>query len=154
MNVAAHGQLVVVAALVAMASTGCSSTGDVRAPESAGTASERSMRIRHASASKAERELQRGVRSYEDAQYEAAARQLQSALDGGLRQPRDKAKAYKYLAFLACTSGRMKSCQTEFRNALAVDPKFDLAPAEAGHPIWGPVFREARLEVKGKPKTR
>jgi len=25
-----------------------------------------------------------------------------------------------------------------------VDPTMDLAPAEAGHPIWGPIFRAVK----------
>jgi len=103
---------------------------------------------------RAEIELRRGMRSYEEAEYEMAARNIQSALDRGLRAPGDRVKAYKYLAFVACTSGRMKSCRADFRNALQVDPNFDLAPAEAGHPIWGPVFRNVKLEVNGKARTR
>jgi Tfp pilus assembly protein PilF len=104
--------------------------------------------------SKAEAELRRGINSYEDAEYELAAQEIQSALDRGLKTRADKAKAYKYLAFVACTSGRLRPCHAAFRNALEVDPKFDLAPAEAGHPIWGPVFRDAKLEVKGKVTKR
>jgi len=25
-----------------------------------------------------------------------------------------------------------------------VDPPLDLAPAEAGHPVWGPIFRSLK----------
>lgn len=104
--------------------------------------------------SKAEQELQRGIKSYEEAEYEIAAKRLQSALDRGLVNQTDKANAYKYLAFVACTSGKEKSCYAEFRKALEVDPKFKLAPAEAGHPTWGPVFRSVKGEIGGKAKTR
>ena len=35
-------------------------------------------------------------------------------------------------------------CREEFRKALAIDPSMDLAPAEAGHPAWGPTFRSLK----------
>ena len=35
-------------------------------------------------------------------------------------------------------------CRDEFRRALAVDPALELAPAEAGHPVWGPIFRSVK----------
>jgi len=28
-----------------------------------------------------------------------------------------------------------------------LNPSFDLTPAEAGHPVWGPVFRSAKSKV-------
>src|SRR5204862_280639 len=72
-----------------------------------------------------------------------SAKNLQSALDKGLGD-RDKVAAYKHLAFIHCVSGRERQCRDEFRKALAVDPTMDLAPAEAGHPIWGPIFRAVK----------
>jgi tetratricopeptide (TPR) repeat protein len=103
---------------------------------------------------KSEEELERGVVSYEDGEYKTAAKQLQIALDIGLDAKRDQAKAHKYLAFISCVSGREKSCRDEFRKALDADPKFDLDPAEAGHPIWGPVFRSVKSERAAKPKSK
>lgn len=104
--------------------------------------------------SKSEQELEGGIRSYEEGEYKAAARQLRAALDLGLDAKRDQAKAHKYLAFITCVSGREKSCRDEFHKALDADPQFDLEPAEAGHPIWGPVLRSVRAEraAKAKPK--
>lgn len=142
------------APLVAIACAACSSPGDVQTEDSVVSAQPQATRTRNASTIRAQIELRRGIRSYEDAEYETAARNFRSALDRGLKHPGDKAKAYKYLAFVACTSGRMKSCHAEFRNALQADPRFELAPAEAGHPIWGPVFRNARLEVNGRARSR
>ncbi|MBI2295732.1 MAG: TssQ family T6SS-associated lipoprotein [Betaproteobacteria bacterium] len=69
--------------------------------------------------------------------------QLQSALDAGLGKS-DQVKAHKHLAFIHCSSGREPRCRDEFRKALAADPGFDLDPAEAGHPTWGPVFRSVK----------
>jgi len=103
---------------------------------------------------KSQEELEKGVESYEDGEYKTAAKQLHIALDMGLDAKRDQAKAHKYLAFINCVSGRERSCRGEFRKALDADPKFDLDPAEAGHPIWGPVFRSVKSERAVKPKSK
>jgi Tfp pilus assembly protein PilF len=84
-----------------------------------------------------------GIRQYDDANYSEAARFLQSGLDQGLRTD-DQVKAHKYLAFIHCVSGREQRCRDEFRAALKIDPSFELAANEAGHPIWGPAFRSAK----------
>jgi Tfp pilus assembly protein PilF len=148
-NPRSRGLGVAAAALfVALAGAGCSSPGDGRTGGSTAMSKAKHARARVASTSRAESALRRGIDSYEDAEYEVAVREIQSALDRGLRTRADRAKAYKYLAFIACASDRLESCHAEFRNALEIDPNFDLAPAEAGHPVWGPVFREARLEAK------
>ena len=104
--------------------------------------------------SRAALELDKGVKSYEDGAYKIAARQFQNALDYGLETRNDQAKAHKYLAFIACVSGQKKSCRSEFRKAFDADPKFELDPAEAGQPIWGPIFRSVKAEqiVKAKAK--
>lgn len=95
---------------------------------------------------KAEQDLTSGVRQYEDGNYDESARLLKSSLDEGLSAKSDQVRAHKYLAFIHCVSGREAQCRNEFRAALKIDPSFDLAPSEAGHPIWGPVFRS----VKGR----
>jgi Tfp pilus assembly protein PilF len=99
---------------------------------------------RISTSSKGEPDLDKGIRSYEDGEYKTSAKQLQAALDLGLDAKREQAKAHKYLAFIACTSGRKTSCRSEFNKALDADPKLDLEPAEAGHPIWGPVWRNVK----------
>jgi len=84
-----------------------------------------------------------GLEQYDNGDYAESAKNLQSALDQGLGE-RDKVAAYKHLAFIHCVSGRERQCRDEFRKALAVDPSMDLAPAEAGHPIWGPIFQAVK----------
>ena len=88
-------------------------------------------------------DLKLGIARYEDGQYTEAAARLHSAIAAGLSQP-EAVRAHKYLAFIHCASKREKQCRTEFRKALALDPGFQLNAAEAGHPIWGPVFREVK----------
>jgi hypothetical protein len=89
----------------------------------------------------AEKALLAGWRAYDDAQYALAETQLNTALAAGLASPRDRAAAHKYLAFIACTSERTAQCESEFRRARAADPAFALTRPEAGHPVWGPVYK-------------
>lgn len=98
-------------------------------------------------ASKGEADLKAGLRSYENGNYNESLKQLQSALDLGLPKS-GQLQAYKHLAFIHCASGRQGPCRNEFRKALTIDPAFDLAPAEAGHPLWGPVFAKEKARVR------
>jgi hypothetical protein len=88
-------------------------------------------------------ELEAGVRVYEIGRFADAASYLQRSLDLGLGEP-DQVTAHKYLAFIHCMAGRESQCIDEFKLALALRPSFELGPAEAGHPTWGPVFRSAK----------
>jgi hypothetical protein len=98
----------------------------------------------------AERALVEGIRAYDDGNYPAAETALRRALDagpsgspnGGLQSGRDRATAYKLLAFITCTSERMAECENSFRAARQADPAFALSRAETGHPLWGPVYRK------------
>jgi len=94
--------------------------------------------------SKGETELGFGIRAYEDGEHPYAARLLQASLDSGMRGAGDRVKAHKYLAFIHCASSRVQQCRDEFKRALDIDPSFDLRDDEAGHPIWGPVFRSVK----------
>jgi Tfp pilus assembly protein PilF len=87
--------------------------------------------------------LAAGLRQYEDGNYAEAAKLLQSALGQGLSSA-ERVRAHKHLAFIHCVSGRTAACREEFRKALSIDPQMELAPAEAGHPTWGPVFRAVK----------
>lgn len=89
----------------------------------------------------AERALVEGIRLYEEGQYPAAEAALKRALAAGLTSARDRATAHKLIAFVACTSAREAECEAAFRAARSADPAFELAKAEAGHPMWGPVYR-------------
>lgn len=94
----------------------------------------------------AERALIEGQRAYDEGQYAQAEATLKRALDPagpGLRSPRDRATAHKLMAFISCTSEREAACDAAFRAARAADPGFALSRSEAGHPLWGPVYRRA-----------
>jgi hypothetical protein len=89
----------------------------------------------------AERSLVDGIRLYEEALFDRAEAALRRSLGEGLADPRDRAVAYKYLAFIACAFDRIAECEESFRSAFAADPKFALSDREVGHPVWGPVYR-------------
>ena len=89
----------------------------------------------------AERALLAGLRAYDDGQYADAERELNKALTTGLVSTKDRAAANKHLAFVYCTSQRLKPCEDAFRAARIADAEFALSRAEAGHPLWGPVYK-------------
>ncbi len=92
----------------------------------------------------AERALMGAMRAYDDADYPAVERQANEAMKLGLRSNRDVATAHKLRAFVYCTSNRLAACEAEFRAARTADPAFTLSKAEAGHPVWGPVYLKSR----------
>ena len=89
--------------------------------------------------------LAEGELNYEEGNYKVAKRRLQFALEEGLSRP-DRVKAHKFLAFIACVSSQPLSCREEFAIALELDPNFELDAAEAGHPIWGPMFKSVKAK--------
>lgn len=91
----------------------------------------------------AKAQLAEGIKDYENGRLTEASAILQSALDSGLPEA-DQVTAHKYLAFIYCATKRERQCRAHFRTALELDPSFELTPAEAGHPMWGPVFRRAK----------
>ena len=92
----------------------------------------------------AERALMGAMRAYDDADYPSVERQANEAMKLGLRSNRDVATAHKLRAFVYCTSNRLAACEAEFRAARTADPAFTLSKAEAGHPVWGPVYLKSR----------
>lgn len=92
----------------------------------------------------AEQKLSSGIKSYEEGDYKSSQSLLQGALDLGLKRKSDQVQAHKYLAFIQCVSKHEKQCRDEFKKAIEIDPAFDLKPAEAGHPVWGPEFRSVK----------
>jgi Tfp pilus assembly protein PilF len=101
----------------------------------------------------AARDIAAGRKAYEEGDYKTATRQLQNALNGNA-QTRDRIIAHKYLAFMSCAQSQFEPCRAHFRSAFELNPQFALAPAETGHPLWGPVFREVAAEDAAKRARR
>jgi Tfp pilus assembly protein PilF len=87
--------------------------------------------------------LHAGLKLYEEGNYAESVKNLQGAIELGVPD-KQRANAHKHLAFIHCSRSQERECREEFRKALAVDPALELAPAEAGHPIWGPIFRSLK----------
>lgn len=103
------------------------------------------------STAKGVEQLAKGLKVYENGNYKAARKSLQSALDAGLNST-DQVLAYKHLAFVTCAAGQKEQCKGHFRKLLAIDPAFELDRKEAGHPTWGKVFRAVKAEKPAATK--
>jgi Tfp pilus assembly protein PilF len=118
---------------VALLAAGCATPPPAPAPKPTGLA--------EVMERPAERAPLEGIRAYDDGQYAAAEKALQRALAEGLQSARDRATAHKLLAFITCTSDRLADCEQQFRDARTADAGFALSRSEAGHPVWGPVYK-------------
>ncbi len=90
---------------------------------------------------RAERALAEGQRLYDAGHYYLAEEQF-LAPDIWTSSAKVQLKAAKYLAFSYCVTERMIQCRFAFERALQINPAFRLDSAEAGHPLWGPVFAQ------------
>jgi tetratricopeptide (TPR) repeat protein len=97
--------------------------------------------------SRAQDSLAAGVKQYDAGEYAKAESSLSEALAHGLLSKADQSRARKLLAFIYCTSSREAQCRDEFRKAFEINPEFALTPAEDGHPVWGPVYRDVRTRL-------
>lgn len=104
--------------------------------------------------SEARRNLDQGLSYYANGEYDLANLALRRALGAGLAQPEERISAHKHLAFILCVNGNPSACANQFRQVLAIDPAFELDKAEAGHPMWGPVFAKVRKEASGTATRR
>jgi hypothetical protein len=95
-----------------------------------------------------------GVKAYQEARYGPAARNLNNALQSGALGSADQVQAYKLLAFIECSNNRKPECRRNFDRALGISPNFELSKSEEGHPIWGPIFKEAKAAVVQRRSAR
>ncbi|QJE00105.1 TssQ family T6SS-associated lipoprotein [Massilia forsythiae] len=84
-----------------------------------------------------------GIRLYENGNYKAAIATL--AAPGMRDAPHAiQVEALKYTAFSYCVMEDYAACRHAFDPSLALDAGFVLRPSERGHPMWGPVFEQAK----------
>jgi hypothetical protein len=93
--------------------------------------------------------LREGIDAYDRGNYRDALRRLQEVADDSTAPLAQRVEALKYMAFAHCSMNQRLECRLQFEKALAVDSSFDLAPAERGHPIWGPEFQRAKSARQG-----
>lgn len=94
-----------------------------------------------------ERVMQQVRADYQAGRYGNVVRTvtLSGEIDGATRPT--KVEAYKLQAFSYCLRDYRQLCQESFMRILYLDPTFDLADNERGHPQWGPAFDSARGAV-------
>ena len=83
--------------------------------------------------------LTEGIDLYNKGDFNGAIKRLGAAEITAGSKAR-QLEALKYQAFSYCVTSRKTLCGKQFEKALKLDPAFDLAPGEHGHPLWGPVF--------------
>ena len=95
--------------------------------------------------------LRDGIEAYNNGDYNTAIRKL-GAPDIARSSKANQLSAIKYTAFSYCVSGRSRQCRQQFDKALRIDPAFELDTGEDGHPLWGPVFAQAKKAVSKTAK--
>ena len=97
-----------------------------------------------------DRALAAGIGAYDRGEYGLATRLLTPLVNDGALDAEQQLRALKTLAFSQCSTNAITLCRQTFERAFRADPRFELAAAERGHPIWGPQFERARKAVVGK----
>ncbi len=92
--------------------------------------------------------LAEGLKRYEAGNFEEAKTSFLLAVDSGVLTTPQLLNARKHMAFIHVLQNREPSAREEFEKAFALDPKFELTLAEAGHPAWGPVYRQVKAEIE------
>jgi len=84
-----------------------------------------------------------GIRLYERGNFDGAIATLDApailVAPDALR-----IEALKYTAFSYCVTEHYAQCRQAFDQSLAIDADFELRNSERGHPMWGPVFTQAK----------
>ena len=104
--------------------------------------------VRRQRIERAQASLNDGLKQYEAGSYDEARTNLLIAIDSGMLSAPEQLNARKHMAFIQCVNNRELVCKEEFEKAFVLDPNFDLTPAEAGHPTWGPIFRLVKTEIE------
>lgn len=99
----------------------------------------------------ARKALNAGIDLYKAGNFNGAIKQLTTAPELAKADTPLQLDAIKYTAFSYCVTNRITLCRLQFIKAFKLDPSFDLAPGEKGHPLWTPSFERARKEA-GKKK--
>jgi hypothetical protein len=96
--------------------------------------------------------LKEGLALYNNGDYPGAIKRLSAPeIAGGSKAT--QLSALKHLAFSYCVTNRQPLCRQQFEKAFKLDPAFDLATGEHGHPLWGPAFKRVKKE-SAKPAPR
>lgn len=95
----------------------------------------------------ARRELDAGIALYDKGDYVNTIRSLLTAKEIWRAPVDTRITAQKYIAFSHCLLERPEPCKQSFRDLLRLKPDFELAAAEAGHPMWSAAFKQAKRDA-------
>ncbi|MFE8647227.1 TssQ family T6SS-associated lipoprotein [Sphingomonas sp. NCPPB 2930] len=90
--------------------------------------------------------LQEGVDAYRRGEFAEAYRLLQESPDIDASSVDTRVEALKFSAFSACAQNKRRQCRQAFDKLLVLQPAFELKDAESQHPVWGPIFKQARQQ--------
>jgi hypothetical protein len=114
--------------------------------------------VEPASVIKPEQLLADGKDLYDKGDYKSAIRKLGAARDAADDSSATKQNSLKLLAFSYCVTNQKPLCKQQFTSLLKLAPAFQLSRGEAGHPLWGPVFKEAKdqkdIKTDGKADNK
>ncbi|MBC7575366.1 MAG: TssQ family T6SS-associated lipoprotein [Herminiimonas sp.] len=97
----------------------------------------------------AQQTLAAGIDAYNKGDYNAAIHKLASS-DITAADKATQLTALKYAAFSYCLTKRQTLCRQQFGKAFLLDPAFELAAGERGHPLWQPAFDVAQKKSQLK----
>jgi tetratricopeptide (TPR) repeat protein len=97
---------------------------------------------------RAEQMLSDGIVKYDGGEFPTAHTLLEGSLKEGLKSKDDQVKAMKYAAFTLCLQNKVRECRAAFLRIYDIEPRFDLTPAEAGHPSWTKTFAAAKAQAR------
>lgn len=97
-----------------------------------------------------EKKLGLALAAFDRGEYAVVIRQLTPLVKVGTLDVASQLRALRSLAFSQCLSRALVDCRRTFERAFRLDEKFELAPAERGHPVWGPQFERARKTILGQ----
>jgi len=96
-------------------------------------------------ATPAQEQAMEQVRSdYEAGRYADVARQVGLSVDLQTSPREMHIEALKLQAFSYCLLQEKSRCERSFSRLLARYPDYELPPAERSHPMWGPVYEQAK----------
>ncbi|MBC7415420.1 MAG: TssQ family T6SS-associated lipoprotein [Herminiimonas sp.] len=94
-------------------------------------------------ASQVQQTLAAGIELYNKGDFNGAIKRLGNP-DVAAADKATQIAALKYSAFSYCVTKRQTLCRQQFVKAFKLDPGFELAPGEKGHPLWSAAFERAK----------
>lgn len=88
--------------------------------------------------------------SYDAGLYAEVAREVGLSVELQSAPVAQRVEALKLQAYSYCLLEDRQRCERSFSRLLALDPVYELPANERHHPMWGPVFEQARENAGGR----